>query len=460
MEGAQRHEEAPLVSPPSIQCSAWWTSMKRSCVQPGKAQPPSRAMTARRRAGGMRLVLRPMSRMWPCSSRAMAVKPQSHARRRKLSAETWAPSSNVAVWVSFRGSGPRLTTRSARSAPLVRVSGDLFSGDWLPGDSGSDDLDSDDLDSDDLDSDDLDSDDLDSDDLDSDDLDSDDLDSDDLENRPQAQPEAGRSQGMGSRPPARPLASAPIAPRPPTGHHRDRLKSGSTPLGKAVRALENKFEAADRASWTSKAGCRRSFGEVREVSGRGSRPRNRGRGPPAPGVEAHFSRSRPFAPGVESNFGRSGCVRAGGRGCDRRDLDVLSALRDRQPPPRGARSSLREHDGGGAPPGQQRSGIGAGYRSLPLGPPAAQPQNDTRLHAVEPRGAELSMAQLSMAQLSMAQCRRRRPQEVVLSVPWPPLAPVAWSPLAAPVDGLPPLASGLICSPVSGLTSSGWVCRE
>ena len=79
----QRATRLPsLVSPPSIQCSAWWTSMKRSCVQPGKAQPPSRAMTARRRAGGMRRVLRPMSRMWPCSSRAMPVKPQSHARRR------------------------------------------------------------------------------------------------------------------------------------------------------------------------------------------------------------------------------------------------------------------------------------------------------------------------------------------------------------------------------------------
>ncbi len=70
--------------------------MKRSWVQPGKAQRPSRAMTARRRAGGIRRVLRPMSRMWPSSSRSGD---------------------------PGRGSPPD----SARWAPLVRVSGDFDS---------------------------------------------------------------------------------------------------------------------------------------------------------------------------------------------------------------------------------------------------------------------------------------------------------------------------------------------
>ncbi len=57
---------------------------------------------------------------------------------------------------------------------------------------------------------------------------------------------------------------------------------------KAARALENKFEAAERATWTSERGCRHAAGEVHEVSGRGSRPANGGRGRPSRGSRRSF----------------------------------------------------------------------------------------------------------------------------------------------------------------------------
>ena len=116
----------------------------------------------------------------------------------------------------------------------------------------------------------------------------------------------GGAIGLGSRPPARALASVRIAPRPPTGHHRDRSTTVSTPLGRQPEPLENKFEAAERASWTSESGVStrrrrgpRGLGQGVEAAGWRSRSSE-------PGVEAQFSRTRWFERGVESNFGRSG----------------------------------------------------------------------------------------------------------------------------------------------------------
>ena len=89
----RRHRSSRLssdVPPPSAQCVMWWASQWRA-VQPGKRQRPSRALSARRMAGGIDRVLRPTSSADPSGPSSITTTEASHARRRDVSYETLGP---------------------------------------------------------------------------------------------------------------------------------------------------------------------------------------------------------------------------------------------------------------------------------------------------------------------------------------------------------------------------------
>lgn len=73
-----------FVSPPLAQCRMWWPSRKRVCVQPGNRQQASRDRSARRIAGGMVRVLRPISSDRPDSSSTMVTRLASQDSRRAV----------------------------------------------------------------------------------------------------------------------------------------------------------------------------------------------------------------------------------------------------------------------------------------------------------------------------------------------------------------------------------------
>ena len=83
------------VSPSSSQGSTWWISHQDG-GRPQRAQPRSRAATARRMPSGTTLVRRPTSSGWPRPFITIGTTPASHASIRRDSGETVPPRSSIA----------------------------------------------------------------------------------------------------------------------------------------------------------------------------------------------------------------------------------------------------------------------------------------------------------------------------------------------------------------------------
>ncbi len=168
-------------------------------------------------------------------------------------------------------------------------------------------------------------------------------------NRLQAQPGTGRRHRIESRPPARTLASVRIAPRPhpditaigprrcahPPKRQPDLSKTNSRQPREPPRPRKRGVDTPPARSARSRAGGRGRRIEVAAVQ-----TRRRG---------AVFAYALIRA-GCRIEFSTARVISGGCGGRDWEGADVLSALRVRRPPPRGARSRLRDHDEGGAAP--------------------------------------------------------------------------------------------------------------
>ncbi len=193
------------------------------------------------------------------------------------------------------------------------------------------------------------------------------------------------------------------------------------------------------------------------------------------GCRIEFPTARVIRAGVEEEIGK---VRASSRRSE-------SARRRLDGPHRGSETTTK----GGPPPRRYHPQPAPGTGHLPPGQCRRPRSSKTTVGSTRPSPVEPTCRWPSVIEGSAAQA-------LVPSVPWPPLAPVAWSPLAwsplawspvawsplawpplapvawpplapvtwsplpAPVDGLPPLASGLIVALIPESSSAEIATRS
>ena len=109
------------VSPPSSHSWMWWISHQDGGrVQPGWAQPRSRAVTARRIPSGTVRAWRPTSNGWPTPSNTMGMTPASQHSRRSSVGWRVPPKVRQAAWARFCRSSSRISTFTwGRRPPVV-----------------------------------------------------------------------------------------------------------------------------------------------------------------------------------------------------------------------------------------------------------------------------------------------------------------------------------------------------